>query len=97
MDIYLFSAHMISFFFVKVTAIFHNISVKYLHPSLTRSTPHLTTYHEGAGYSPSCPATAADDTNTIWGPEMSVRQGQQEVKISQGDRAPYIWSSGREN
>ena len=29
MDIYLFRAHMISFFFVKVTAIFHNISVKY--------------------------------------------------------------------
>ena len=65
MDIYLFSAHMISFFFVKVTAIFHNISVKYLHPSLTRSTPHLTTYHEGAdGCSPSCPATNADDTKT---------------------------------
>ena len=32
MDIYLFRAHMISFFFVKVTAIFHNISVKYFDP-----------------------------------------------------------------
>ena len=64
MDIYLFRAHMMSFFFVKVIAIFHNISVKYLDPILTRPTPHLTTYHEGAGCSPSCPATDVDDTKT---------------------------------
>ena len=73
------------------------ISVKYLDPSLTRPTAPLTTYHEGAGSSPSCPATDDDDTKTNWGPEMSVWQGQQEVKISQGDRASHIWSWGREN
>ena len=66
MDINLFRVHMISFFFVKVTAIFHNISVKYLNPSLTRPTPHHHLHNEGAddGCSLSCPATYGDDTKT---------------------------------
>ena len=64
MDINLFRVHMISFFFVKVTAIFHNISVKYLNPSLTRPTPHHHLHNEGAGCSPSCPATDGDGSKT---------------------------------